>query len=214
MASAPNICSTCLRALRRSIATSRSSPRPSPRAIRTLTTLPAAPPLLEFLAPSIRPRPTPYPIRKAIIPPQSRGISSSTSHTAKAVLNPRKDDNGNEMILRIHPRASERISKIRTKDSNPSLALRITVEPGGCHGFQYSISLDDLSERSPEEDDTVFESDDGRGANVVIDQSSLEVIKGSKIDFVMELIGSEFKVTEIPGAKSSCGCGTSFEIND
>jgi len=62
------------------------------------------------------------------------------------------------------------------------------------------------------DEDTVFESEDGSGAKVVMDEPSLELLKGSKIDYTMELIGSQFKVTGIPGAKSSCGCGTSFDI--
>ena len=49
-------------------------------------------------------------------------------------------------------------------------------------------------------------------AKVVMDEPSLELLKGSSIDYTMELIGSQFKVTGIPGAKSSCGCGTSFDI--
>lgn len=69
-------------------------------------------------------------------------------------------------------------------------------------------SVDNISH----EEDTVFESEDGKGAKVVMDEPSLELLKGSKIDYSMELIGSQFKVTGIPGAKSSCGCGTSFDI--
>jgi len=69
-------------------------------------------------------------------------------------------------------------------------------------------SVDDISR----DEDTVFESEDGKGARVVMDEPSLELLKGSKIDYTMELIGSQFKVTGIPGAKSSCGCGTSFDI--
>jgi len=62
------------------------------------------------------------------------------------------------------------------------------------------------------DEDTVFESEDGKAAKIVIDESSLELLKGSKVDYTMELIGSQFKVVGIPGAKSSCGCGTSFDI--
>jgi len=69
-------------------------------------------------------------------------------------------------------------------------------------------SVDKISQ----EEDTVFESEDGKGAKVVMDEPSLDLLKGSKIDYTMELIGSQFKVTGIPGAKSSCGCGTSFDI--
>ena len=97
------------------------------------------------------------------------------------------------------------------KDSNPNLALRVTVESGGCHGFQYLMSLTNTSSISPE-DDTIFESSDYSGAKVVMDEPSLELLKGSKVDFTMELIGSQFKIVGNPAATSSCGCGTSFDI--
>jgi iron-sulfur cluster assembly accessory protein len=98
-----------------------------------------------------------------------------------------------------------------TADANPALALRITVESGGCHGFQYLMSLTSLSEQVSDED-TVFGTDDGSDAKVVMDEPSLELLKGSKIDFTMELIGSQFKIVDNPLATSSCGCGTSFDI--
>jgi len=97
------------------------------------------------------------------------------------------------------------------KDSNSHLALRVTVESGGCHGFQYLMSLTDMSATSLVED-TVFEARDGSGAKVVMDEPSLELLKGSKVDFTMELIGSQFKIVGNPAATSSCGCGTSFDI--
>jgi iron-sulfur cluster assembly 2 len=70
------------------------------------------------------------------------------------------------------------------------------------------------------EEDTLFENEEVANqknggtykAKVVIDEPSLELLKGSSVDYTMELIGSQFKVTGIPGAKSSCGCGTSFDI--
>ena len=110
-----------------------------------------------------------------------------------------------------------------SQDSNPNLALRIQVESGGCHGFQYLMSLTtlppfDSSESSKEivakldEDDTVFAADDSSGAKIVMDGPSLELLKGSKVDFTMELIGSQFKIVDNPLATSSCGCGTSFDI--
>ena len=80
------------------------------------------------------------------------------------------------------------------------------------------MSLTNASEVDAEED-TVFEEsmegkadDGGYRAKVVMDEPSLELLKGSSIDYTMELIGSQFKVTGIPGATSSCGCGTSFDI--
>lgn len=99
-----------------------------------------------------------------------------------------------------------RLKALQEQDANPSLALRITVESGGCHGFQYNMSLSDQVDA---QEDTVFEED---GAMVVMDEPSLELLKGSKVDYTMELIGSQFKIVDNPEATSSCGCGTSFDI--
>jgi len=121
-----------------------------------------------------------------------------------------------------------------TKDSNPNMALRIQVESGGCHGFQYLMKLVTLpptllekDARIPDEDegalrddDTIFTySPDGSPAaadltapKIVLDGPSLELLKGSKVDFTMELIGSQFKIVDNPLATSSCGCGTSFDV--
>jgi iron-sulfur cluster assembly accessory protein len=114
------------------------------------------------------------------------------------------------MTISISPRASNRLHAISTSDKNPNLALRVSVESGGCHGFQYLMDLTDLGKAPATEEDTVFEGE--KGEKVVIDEPSLELLKGSTVDYTMELIGSQFKVTGIPGATSSCGCGTSFDI--
>ncbi|MCJ1232446.1 hypothetical protein MMC14_000398 [Varicellaria rhodocarpa] len=141
-----------------------------------------------------------------------RLFSTSLSNNAAIVtVNPRKDDDGNEMLIDITPRAAHRLREIMTQDSNPTLALRVTVQSGGCHGFQYLMSLTSNSSIS-DSDDTVFEANDGTGARVVMDQPSLELLKGSQVDYTMELIGSQFKIVGNPAASSSCGCGTSFDI--
>ncbi|KAI4154157.1 MAG: hypothetical protein LQ340_001847 [Diploschistes diacapsis] len=115
------------------------------------------------------------------------------------------------MVVDISSRAAKRLNEIMAKDSNPSLALRVTVQSGGCHGFQYIMSLTSSNEVSSE-DDTVFETDDGSKARIVMDEPSLELLKGSTVDYTMELIGSQFKIVGNPAATSSCGCGTSFDI--
>lgn len=126
------------------------------------------------------------------------------------------------MTINITPRAAHRLQTIASTDKNPDLALRVSVESGGCHGFQYLMSLVSTNDIDAEED-TLFENEEAEGkkqqaeegaykAKVVMDEPSLELLNGSSIDYTMELIGSQFKVTGIPGATSSCGCGTSFDI--
>ncbi|KAF2425341.1 hypothetical protein EJ08DRAFT_652129 [Tothia fuscella] len=141
---------------------------------------------------------------------------SSQSTTTTAILNPRVDEDGAPMTVEITPRATRRLNEIMKKEQNTKLHLRITVESGGCHGFQYLMSL--TSDVDIEED-TVFVAGEntaengGEGkAKVVMDEPSLELLKGSKIDYTMELIGSQFKIVDNPRASSSCGCGTSFDV--
>ena len=78
--------------------------------------------------------------------------------------------------------------------------FRIAIKGGGCSGFQYDFSYD----KSMEKDDLKFE-------NILIDKTSADLLKGSEVDYVSELIGDSFKITN-PQSKSSCGCGTSFSI--
>ncbi|KAK2006972.1 iron-sulfur cluster assembly accessory protein [Colletotrichum eremochloae] len=162
---------------------------------------------------------------------QTRAFTASAAHAkTRCAWNPKKDEDGQEMKLEITDRAGKRLSEIMKKDNNPNLALRIQVESGGCHGFQYLMSLVTLPEGGEAgedwskvvgEDDTVFQylpdnadasSISFEGPKVVIDEASLDLLKGSKVDFTMELIGSQFKITDNPYASSSCGCGTSFDI--
>jgi iron-sulfur cluster insertion protein len=82
--------------------------------------------------------------------------------------------------------------------------MRVAVEGGGCSGFQYIFNFDTQKNN----DDHSFEKD---GIFVVVDEISLELIKGGALDYVEELIGSYFQVVN-PNASSSCGCGTSFSI--
>ncbi|WZH43232.1 Fe-S_biosyn domain-containing protein [Fusarium acuminatum] len=166
--------------------------------------------------------------------PRSHEISARQFSTSairqktRAILNPQQDEDGNEMLLEITDRAAKRLNKIMDKDGNPNLALRIQVESGGCHGFQYLMSLTTLPAKDTaewssavNEDDTIFQyiPDDAdptiaseEGPKIILDEPSLDLLKGSKVDFTMELIGSQFKIVDNPLATSSCGCGTSFDI--
>ncbi len=84
-------------------------------------------------------------------------------------------------------------------------ALRISVEGGGCSGFQYRY---DLTHDAPTNDDVVLARD---GAKVLIDTISLQYMGGSEVDFVDDLMGQSFQIRN-PLASASCGCGTSFTI--
>jgi iron-sulfur cluster assembly accessory protein len=99
--------------------------------------------------------------------------------------------------------AARRISEI-IADEPKNRLLRVSVEGGGCSGFQYKFDL--VPDRA--EDDTVLERD---GATVLIDPVSLGFLEGSEIDFVDELIGASFQIRN-PNATASCGCGTSFSL--
>lgn len=100
-------------------------------------------------------------------------------------------------------RAAKRISEIAAGDPATPL-LRVSVEGGGCSGFQYKFDLVD----NMAADDLVLERS---GATVLIDPVSVEYMKGSEIDFVDDLMGAAFKIKN-PVATASCGCGTSFTI--
>ncbi len=100
-------------------------------------------------------------------------------------------------------RAARRINEIMQAEPAGSM-LRISVNGGGCSGFQYGFDVD----RARGDDDVVVERD---GATVLVDEMSLQYMDGSVIDFVDDLIGQSFKI-ENPQATAGCGCGTSFSI--
>jgi iron-sulfur cluster assembly accessory protein len=105
--------------------------------------------------------------------------------------------------IHLTERAARRINEIMASEPAGSM-LRISVNGGGCSGFQYAFDVD----RARQEDDVALERD---GATVLVDQVSLQYMDGSTIDFVDDLIGQSFKI-ENPQATMSCGCGTSFSI--
>ncbi len=100
--------------------------------------------------------------------------------------------------------AARRIAKILSAEPSGT-ALRVSVEGGGCSGFQYRY---DLVQETPGDEDIVLERD---GALVLIDSVSLDYMSGSEIDFVDDLIGQSFQIKN-PHATAGCGCGTSFSI--
>ncbi|HUU24487.1 MAG TPA: iron-sulfur cluster insertion protein ErpA [Methyloceanibacter sp.] len=105
--------------------------------------------------------------------------------------------------ITISSRAAKRINELVNEDQAASL-FRVSVEGGGCSGFQYKFEL--ATDTAP--DDILIKRD---GAIVAIDPVSADFVNGSEIDFVDELIGAHFKISN-PNATASCGCGTSFSI--
>ena len=95
--------------------------------------------------------------------------------------------------------AVEKINQLIAKKPS-GFFFRIAVKGGGCSGFKYDFSFDNK-----------INDDDIKQKNIVIDKSSLDMLKGSQIDFTNELIGSSFKISN-PKTKSSCGCGISFSF--
>src|SRR5271155_1684116 len=100
--------------------------------------------------------------------------------------------------------AARRIALLKEQEQAEGAFLRIAVSGGGCSGFQYGLSFD--NQRNP--DDSEFARD---GVAVVVDDTSLDLLNGSEIDFVEDLMGASFQIKN-PNAASSCGCGNSFSI--
>ncbi len=105
--------------------------------------------------------------------------------------------------MTLSPRAARRVAFIAEKQGKPAM-LRLSVEGGGCSGFQYRYGLAE----SINDDDVVSETE---GVKLVVDEMSLELVEGGMVDFVESLGGSAFQVTN-PNAASGCGCGASFSV--
>ena len=99
--------------------------------------------------------------------------------------------------------AAQRVAAIAARQNKPAI-LRLSVDGGGCSGLQYKFGLAD----APASDDTVAETD---GVRLVVDEISLDLIRGARVDYVESLGGAAFKVDN-PMAASGCGCGTSFSV--
>ncbi|OUT23570.1 hypothetical protein CAS74_001893 [Pichia kudriavzevii] len=127
------------------------------------------------------------------------------------VKNPQLSDNNNlPLHIALTESAAKKLTKLAEEENKDDLALRLVVSSGGCHGFQYDLKITDLSEFSEENNDSLFERDGGK---VIVDKDALEIMRDSKIDYVKQLIGEGFKIVESPYTKSSCGCGSSFDID-
>lgn len=105
--------------------------------------------------------------------------------------------------IALSPSAAARVAAIAARQAKPAI-LRLSVDGGGCAGFQYRFELADAVAA----DDEVAREE---GVTLVVDPVSLDLVRGATVDFVESLGGSAFQVTN-PNAASGCGCGTSFSI--
>lgn len=103
----------------------------------------------------------------------------------------------------LTPSAARRVAWIAERQARPAI-LRLAVDGGGCAGFTYKFELAD----DAGEDDAVTETD---GVRLVVDPVSLDLVRGSAVDFVEDLGGASFRVAN-PNAASGCGCGSSFSV--
>ncbi len=109
----------------------------------------------------------------------------------------------NAQPLTLSPSAAARVAAIASKQAKPAI-LRLSVEGGGCSGFQYKFGLTE----APDADDMIAETD---GVRLVVDPVSLDLVAGCIVDYVESLGGAAFKV-ENPNAAAGCGCGASFSV--
>ncbi|HEX8484101.1 HesB/IscA family protein [Sphingomonas sp.] len=105
--------------------------------------------------------------------------------------------------IALTPSAAARVAAIAARQGKPAI-LRLSVDGGGCSGFQYKFALAD----APEAADTVAETD---GVRLLVDEISLDLVRGCSVDYVESLGGAAFKVAN-PNAASGCGCGSSFAV--
>ena len=102
-------------------------------------------------------------------------------------------------LINFTKKAVEKINQLITTKPTGTF-FRISVKGGGCSGFKYDFSFDNKVDK-----------EDSKHENIVVDKSSLDLLKGSQVDFSEELIGNSFKISN-PKTKSSCGCGISFSF--
>lgn len=110
----------------------------------------------------------------------------------------------NPTSINLSPRAVQKVRDLVTEEENDELKLRVFITGGGCSGFQYGFTFDELTA----EDDTAVETD---GVTLLIDPMSFQYLVGSEVDYTEGLEGSRFVINN-PNATATCGCGSSFSI--
>jgi iron-sulfur cluster insertion protein len=107
-------------------------------------------------------------------------------------------------MISLKPSAIEKVRDLLAEQNDPNLKLRIFVQGGGCSGFSYGFTFDEVIN----EDDFDLDFD---GVHLLVDSMSNQYLDGAEVDYVEELMGSQFKINN-PNAATSCGCGSSFSV--
>ena len=102
--------------------------------------------------------------------------------------------------------AAEKVAELIAEEGNPDLKLRVFVQGGGCSGFSYGFTFDEVAN----EDDTTMTKN---GVSLLIDAMSYQYLVGAEIDYKNDLEGAQFVIKNNPGATSTCGCGSSFSAS-
>jgi iron-sulfur cluster assembly protein len=111
----------------------------------------------------------------------------------------------NSQVIELTPSAAQAVKDLMAKKNLEGYALRVFIQGGGCSGFQYGMALDNRIL----ENDTAVEF---HGIKVLVDEMSINYLRGATVDYVDEMMGSGFKITN-PNALSTCGCGQSFRTS-
>lgn len=135
---------------------------------------------------------------KKMVDTVNETIKLESVDTASSQLN---NSTSNNLTIKLTEFAVKKLKELRDSKGYGEKGLRIAVLPGGCAGFSYDFSFD-----TKQDDDIVIEQD---GFTLLVDEGSLEFVKGSTLDYVDSLQGAGLKISN-PNAKSSCGCGNSF----
>ncbi|MDD3528772.1 MAG: iron-sulfur cluster insertion protein ErpA [Gallionellaceae bacterium] len=106
--------------------------------------------------------------------------------------------------LNFSDNAANKVKELISEEGNPDLKLRVFVTGGGCSGFQYGFTFDEVQN----DDDTVMEKN---GVTLLIDSMSMQYMMGAEIDYTEGLEGAQFVIRN-PNAVSTCGCGSSFSV--
>lgn len=111
--------------------------------------------------------------------------------------------------IQLTAAAAQKINLLAEEEGNANLGLRVYIEGGGCSGFKYGLTLEDVRDGVDPEDSQLFEL---QGVKVAVDLMSLQYLSGAEIDYLNDIEGERFIIRN-PSAKTTCGCGSSFSID-